>query len=355
MEIKCNVKGIPLPKVRWFRLAAKIPKRVSYKNDKHTLVINQVKHGDSGKYSCNAENYLMNSSDVVSVQIKKRLSFLVKSPEKRHIFQPQNVSIYCFYENGVHPIRITWFKDDRKLPSKALLAKKNQVLQIPDIGAGDAGSYKCIIQSKFSTLQSVTKIMVSIPKTCKDIRREGRTKSDKYIIYPSDTRPVTVYCDMVSKGGIGVTVISHNSETRTLVDGIENAGAYKRSIKYSIPFKLINAVIAASTSCEQYIKYECLASALNHGQTPYGWWVSSSGRKMLNWGGVDHTKQGCSCSLSGSCPKTKCNCDANDGVWRKDEGLLNEKDYLPISEVRFGDTGHSSEKGYHTIGKLKCF
>ena len=31
--------------------------------------------------------------------------------------------------------------------------------------------------------------------------------------------PFTVFCDMTDKSGVGVTVISHDSESRTLVDG----------------------------------------------------------------------------------------------------------------------------------------
>ena len=37
-----------------------------------------------------------------------------------------------------------------------------------------------------------------------------------------------VFCDMTSKNGVGVTVIGHDCESRTLVDGYEDAGSYKR-------------------------------------------------------------------------------------------------------------------------------
>ena len=50
-----------------------------------------------------------------------------------------------------------------------------------------------------------------------------------------------------------------------------------------------------------------------------------------------------------------CNCDENDAVWREDSGLLTEKSRLPVIQLRFGDTGHSGEYGYHTLGKFKCF
>ena len=56
-----------------------------------------------------------------------------------------------------------------------------------------------------------------------------------------------------------------------------------------------------------------------------------------------------------------CNCDKNDGVWREDSGLLTDKTQLPVKELRFGDTGINGpnnvadEKGYHTLGKFRCY
>ena len=50
-----------------------------------------------------------------------------------------------------------------------------------------------------------------------------------------------------------------------------------------------------------------------------------------------------------------CNCDANDDVWGEDSGLLTDKTKLPLIQLRFGDTGGSGERGYHKLGKLKCY
>ena len=320
-------------------------------------MIKNATRGDGGQYICNAENYLRNSTDAVNVQIKKKLSFLFKTANTLETLTLDYIRIYCLYENGVQPINVTWLKDNKKVQSGVRLFKENQVLSISSIDKDDAGSYKCIVQSKYSTLLHETRVFVAIPKTCNDIRRLGRRQSKFYTIYPLNGRPAVVYCDMTSKSYKGVTVISHDSESRTPVKGLEDPGRYKRILTYNTPMQLIKAIIAVSSSCEQYIKYECSGSVIFSGNTQFAWWVSSSGQKMNNWGGVDHTKAGCSCSLTGSCStKQKCNCDANDdGVWREDSGFLKEKEYLPITEVRFGDTGDSTEEGYHTIGKLRCY
>ena len=51
----------------------------------------------------------------------------------------------------------------------------------------------------------------------------------------------------------------------------------------------------------------------------------------------------------------KCNCDANDNIWRSDDGDLNDKTTLPVTELRFGDTGHVVEKVIYKVGALKCW
>ena len=65
---------------------------------------------------------------------------------------------------------------------------------------------------------------------------------------------------MTSKSGIGVTVIGHDSESRTLVRGYEAKGSYKRKVNYGISMEQIVAIMNRSINCEQYIKYECYAS-----------------------------------------------------------------------------------------------
>ena len=94
--------------------------------------------------------------------------------------------------------------------------------------------------------------------------------------------------------------------------------------------------------------------------SPDGWWVSRDGQAMTYWGGAtpaNSYKCGCGVTSPNSCADTArgCNCDKNDAVWREDSGLLTEKSDLPVTQLRFGDTGGSKEQGYHTLGKLKCY
>ncbi|XP_022794344.1 neurexin-4-like [Stylophora pistillata] len=165
---------------------------------------------------------------------------------------------------------------------------------------------------------------------------------------------------MTDKDGVGVTVVSHDSESKTLVDGFPGRGSYSRNVTYNETSLLqLASLTASSTHCEQFIKYDCYYSRLLRKDKMYGWWVSRDGEKMKYWGGVDSAMDNkCACDLNKTCadPKYGCNCDKLDRTWREDSGLLTNKYKLPVKQLRFGDTGNTNDDmGYHTLGKLKCF
>ena len=168
--------------------------------------------------------------------------------------------------------------------------------------------------------------------------------------------PFTVNCDMTDKNGVGVTVISHDSEGRTHGNGYEGKGSYSRDIHYTgASLSQLAKLTSVSSHCEQFIKYECYNSfLLLHG---YAWWVSRDSTKMTYWGGASPGSGKCACRMTKSCtnPSLVCNCDAVKLAWYEDGGLLTDKTKLPVKQLRFGDTGHDKEEGYHTLGKLKCY
>ena len=72
-----------------------------------------------------------------------------------------------------------------------------------------------------------------VSKSCSDLKNfDSTVKQGNYAIDPDGNgglEPFTVYCNVNDKNGVGVTVISHDSE-RTLVDGYESPGSYSRDI-----------------------------------------------------------------------------------------------------------------------------
>ena len=199
------------------------------------------------------------------------------------------------------------------------------------------------------------------PRTCSELlARHPSTISGNHYLNPQAfvaSPSVQVYCDMTSKNGVGVTVIGHDSESRTLVRGYSSPGTYKRKIKYDISLQQIVLITKQSMKCEQFIKYQCHHSVLLFtGNNLYGWWVSREGSKMNYWGGAAVNSGKCACGMTDSCAGGgKCNCDKNDYTWREDSGYLTDKNTLPVTELRFGDTNANNNIGYHTLGKLRCW
>ena len=196
--------------------------------------------------------------------------------------------------------------------------------------------------------------------SCSVIKKNVSSVSGNYVIDPDGeggTAPFTVYCNMTAQNGVGVTVISHDSESRTSVKGYEGQGSFSRDIHYTgASLSQLASLTTVSSQCEQFIKYECYGSVLLYKNDSFGWWVSRDSTKMAYWGGASGNSK-CQCGMTNSCanPSYGCNCDANDHVWHEDSGLLTDKTKLPVKQLRFGDTGNGAEQGYYTLGKLKCF
>ncbi|KAK2554427.1 Neurexin-4 [Acropora cervicornis] len=202
--------------------------------------------------------------------------------------------------------------------------------------------------------------------SCSEIKSlDNSARDGDYVIDPDGEGGLQMFrvsCDMTDKNGVGVTVISHNSENRTLVDGYEKSGSYKRDIKYMrANLTQLTELTKVSLHCEQSIKYECYNSRLHNGNTTVGWWMSRDDTKMTYWDGASGINQ-CACAVNGSCARSdrRCNCDKDDSEWRFDSGLLTNKIHLPVKQLRFGDTGvarnaTSNETGYHTLGKFRCY
>ena len=184
--------------------------------------------------------------------------------------------------------------------------------------------------------------------------------SGTYLIDPDGTGSVTkftVYCDMTDNRGVGVTVIHHGTQSRTLVDGYQAAGSCTRNVSYQgTSIQQLIELTRVSSTCAQFIKYECFHSRLRRNDT--GCWVARDGTKMNNWGGAPEASNKCACGVTGTCASTnyRCNCDKNDNIWRRDSEYLTSKDKLPVIQLQFGDTGHdTTNKGYHTLGKFRCY
>ena len=70
-------------------------------------------------------------------------------------------------------------------------------------------------------------------------------------------------------------------------------------------------------------------------------WLNRTGGLADYFGGAAPGSSSCACGMTRTCanPELLCNCDANDNVWRHDEGDLTFKQDLPVTAFVAGDTG----------------
>ena len=325
-----------------------------------TLKIFKVTRKDAGKYICKAQNILGSAIDTAQLIVYSPLRFKVRPRQQVTPYFGSTLRLPCVAESNLSTT-ITWLKNGASVPAANTQDLHGRTLVIKNFRKSSEGSYTCRARNALTTIEAKVKINAPIPASCSEVKKYISTVSGNYEIDPDGEKglaPFRVYCDMTDKGGVGVTVISHDSESRTHVDGCEPRGCYSRDIHYTgASLSQLASITKVSSHCEQFIKYECNGSVLWWGDNQQGWWVSRDSAKMTYWGGASPYSSMCACRMTNSCAdsKKRCNCDKNDLVWREDSGLLTDKTKLPVKQLRFGDTGGSSEQGYHTLGKLKCF
>ncbi|XP_045766174.1 neurexin-4 isoform X1 [Maniola jurtina] len=180
--------------------------------------------------------------------------------------------------------------------------------------------------------------------------------------------PFPATCQFYSDGRI-LTSIQHSAVQSSQVDGYQEPGSFRQDITYDASRAQLEALLNRSHTCSQRLEYLCRHSRLLNSPSdetnfhPFAWWVSRSGQRMDYWAGATPGSRMCQCGVLGSCvdPTKWCNCDAEYSPLSTDEfqidgGDITEKEFLPVKQLRFGDTGsHLDEKqGRYSLGPLLC-
>ena len=362
VTISCTASGQPQPKITWSKSFGSLPEdRTEVVNG--TLKIYNVAKTDGGTYLCNTKNIMGSKTDTAQLTIFSPLRFKVRPPQAlTPTIDLATVPLPCLAESDLKTI-ITWTKDGKSSLPVDSDVLQNGTLILRNIKKSHEGSYTCRATNALTTIEAEVKINAPVAApSCSMIKKYSSKSSGDYVIDPDGEgglAPFTVFCDMTDKSGVGVTVISHDSESRTHLHhagGWLGRGGYSRDIHYTgASLSQLASLTRVSLHCEQFIKYECHGSVLLYNNDPHGWWVSRDSQKMRYWGGAS-TNGKCACGMTNSCanPSYGCNCDKEDLVWREDSGLLTDKTKLPVKQLRFGDIDNN-EVGYHTLGKLKCY
>ena len=360
VSLQCKAIGMPKPVVTWERAFSNLPIGRTAVIDGSLKISNTAK-ADSGAYACSAKNLLGKDSAVALVVVTDRLKIILAPALKVTASESSNLVLDCAAQGNTE---ITWKRTGKVLPRNHVVYP-NGTLLLRIVAANDAGTYSCVAKNALRSVKS-TSIIEVILKSCSSIK-SGRSgsSSGNYIIDPDGNggvTPFSVYCDMSDKGALGVTVISHDSESRTHVNsvspGCTGSGCYSKDVTYTgVNVAQLTALTRVSQNCEQFIKFEC-NNDVAFIENGYAWWVSRDGKRMNYWGGATGHTNMCACGVANSCRGgKKCNCDYQTTTigWREDSGLLTDKTSLPVTQIRLGDLDQSHEEGYHTLGKLKCY
>ena len=356
VSLQCKASGQPTPMVTWMKAFSHLSEERTSVVD-GTLLINSVNTSNGGVYKCSAKNLLAQESVVVQVMVLNRLKFIHTPPQRVTITDNGIVMLKCAAQGSTD---IAWRRPAKALPRNHIVYP-NGTLLLQSVAKSDTGSYTCTARNYRRTIEATTTVEI-LNLSCSSIKTGSRgSPSGNYVIDPDGeggVAPFQVYCDMRDKGGVGVTVISHDSEIRTHLANIQChiPGCYSKDVRYNgVSIAQLAALTRVSQNCEQFIKFECQADVAFIWEG-YAWWVSRDGKRMNYWGGATGYDNMCACGVTNSCSNgKKCNCDNHVSGWRSDSGLLTDKSALPVTQIRLADFDGSKEEGYHTLGKLKCY
>ena len=310
LTMTCQATGNPTPTINWRKLYGRPPPdRIRVEKGKLSIV--NVTQDEGGDYICSAKNLLNEDSALAQVVVLKALKFAIIPPHKL-VAKTLDMLLNCSAQGARE---VLWQRTGQGLPAGHIVYSNGSLL-LKNVSPYDGGSYTCIARNFHRFITASTMLEVGRPTSCSQIKTFNRGKSSgNYMIDPDGkggVTPFSVYCDMSDKRGAGVTVISHDSESRTHVGnipGCSTSGCYSKDVRYTgVTTAQLAALTRVSQNCEQFIKFEC-KNDVEFVEKSYAWWVSRDGTQMNYWGGATGSGKMCACGVTNSCSSGgKCNC-----------------------------------------------
>ncbi|XP_022088329.1 location of vulva defective 1-like [Acanthaster planci] len=197
-----------------------------------------------------------------------------------------------------------------------------------------------------------------IRESCSALRQAGYTTDGYYMIDPdgigTGEEPFRVHCS--SMAAIGWTTVDHTTSGQSLN---VTSNPYDVTISYYANQDQIEALMAVSMSCNQFLKAECWNAKLWDGIDQLAWWESAQGGQMSNWAGEATGNEGCRCFSTGTCAggnaASRCNCGGLSDTWTKDDGRLNDLSRLPVVALHFEQVTPPSSQIIYKLDALRCY
>ena len=260
VSLVCQATGQPTPTISWRKAVGQVSNERS-KAVNGKLDITNVTKADAGDYVCYATNLLNKDSAFTQVIVLKQLKFTsLPLPQKGVIEHSSHVLLNCLAQGARE---IVWQRAGQSLPSSHILYSNGSLL-LKNVSPNYAGSYTCVGRNFRRSIKANTLLEIRKPVSCSEIKSQNKKiSSGNYMIDPDGkggVTPFSVYCDMSDKGGVGLTIISHDSKSRTHVGPslCSGRGCYSKDVRYTgVSTAQLAALTRVSQNCEQFIKFEC--------------------------------------------------------------------------------------------------
>ncbi|CAH1786577.1 unnamed protein product [Owenia fusiformis] len=146
LHMICRVSGDPAPSISWYNNNGEITTadpRVTYRDLKQELILNDVNKQDEGTYFCRASNvYGSPSSPQVYVQVIVPPE-IIDSVEDEIVSEGFSILMKCGVYGDPTP-SVTWYKDGIELkPLPSHMSMLTNGLSIYPVDSSDSGLYRC--------------------------------------------------------------------------------------------------------------------------------------------------------------------------------------------------------------------
>ena len=131
-------------------------------------------------------------------------------------------------------------------------------------------------------------------------------------------------------------------------------------VTYDTNLEQMTNVIKNSNYCYQEIIFECQQMPLHTKDQNHAAWLDNQGNPRYFFDGSKSENlndRQCACGAFGGCQGKEnvlCNCDFNYPYWTADQGKIEEKELLPITQFRYLGSSDNPGRAKLTIGNVIC-
>ena len=155
------------------------------------------------------------------------------------------LTLSCSASCDLQPTISRLFNGFPSLPQGAAIEISNDLIVL-SANHTHGGTYPCSASNLLSSIYANVIVYVEYPETCSVVKTNISEENGDYVIDPDGAQgenPFPVCCDMISQGGVGVTVVSHNSESRTHESNSLRRRANARNVSFRISSRWLTYIV----------------------------------------------------------------------------------------------------------------